>query len=231
MFRRLAALANLPVEIWQMVVCYLPGPVGFALRYRFWRKRLGHLGKQVVIGTGVYFQGPEFISISDNCWVDNNVAILAGPDRKEREKIEIRNRMYRGKPGFVHVGRNVHIGPGSIISGISAGVYISDDCGFSAGCRIFAFSHHYRSRRKPSDQNIHFGPMVDPDRQCIVEGPVWIGANTGVALGATLLPGVAIPENCFVAINSVVGSGKFRENSIIKGDPAKIIGDRFEANE
>lgn len=231
MTARLRLLLFLPTSLWLLLVCHLPGQPGFAIRRRYWRKRLRYMGENVLIGTGVQFQNPNYIEIDDNCWIDNNVIILAGLDKSNREKIRLPNKNYKEKPAMVHIGKNVHIGPKSLISGISAGVYISDNCGFSANCSVFAFSHHYRSKSNPADTLIHFGPMVPWDRQCIVEGPVFLGKNTGVALGSIILPGVNIPENCFVAINSVVALGKFSPNSIIEGNPAKSIGKRFSTDE
>lgn len=228
MIRKLKILLNLPLEIWQMIISYLPGQVGFILRYKFWKRRLKYLGKDVKIDTGVYFQNPNYISINDNCWIDKNVSILAGIDCSNREKIKLENKNFKEESGVVYIGKNVHIGLGCIISGISAGVYISDDCGFSANCKIYAFSHHYRSRKEPSNTAIHFGPMVSEDRQCLIEGPVYIGANTGAALNSIILPGVSIPENCFVAINSVVDLRRHVKNSILEGNPAKRSGDRFK---
>ena len=105
------------------------------MRYFYYKRRLKFLGRNVKIDTGVYFQNPRFISISENCWIDKNVVILAGLDNSSREKILKRNNKYPGLPGEVFIGKNVHIGIGSIISGISSGVYISDDCGFSANCK------------------------------------------------------------------------------------------------
>ena len=211
----------------QMVISYLPGGLGDALRYRYWRKRLKNLGKGVRIDVGVYFQNPEFISIDDNCWIDRNVMILAGNDTSAREKVILRNPSFCGEPGVVHIGKNVHVGAFCVISGISAGVYISDDCGFSSGCKIYAFSHHYRSKESPADIRFHFGPLVPSDRQCIIEGPVFIGTNTGIALNSVILPGAAIPENCFVAVGSVVTRGKYDSNSILSGNPAKKTDERF----
>lgn len=231
MLTSLKLLLSLPASLWLLVVCHLPGQPGFAIRRWYWRKRLRHLGRNVLIGTGVQFQNPDYIAIDDNSWVDNNVTILAGLDKSDREKIRLPNKNYRGMPAVVHIGKNVHVGPRSLISGISSGVYISDDCGFSANCNVFAFSHHYRSKSNPADTRIHFGPMVPWNRQCIVEGSVFMGKNTGVALGSTILPGTSIPENCFVAINSVVAPGRFSPNSIIDGNPAKSVGKRFNSDE
>ena len=39
----------------------------------------------------------------------------------------MKNEYYEGEPGVVHIGKNIHVGIGCIISGISAGVYIADD--------------------------------------------------------------------------------------------------------
>jgi acetyltransferase-like isoleucine patch superfamily enzyme len=225
--RRLRQLAGLPAALWRLLVTELPGEAGQALRHRHWRKRLRRLGEGVRIDPGVSFQGAEFIEIGDRCWIDRGVMILAGPDRSAREKIARPNPAYQGEPGGVQIGRNVHVGPGTIVSGLGGGVSIADDCGISAGCRIYALTHHYRSRRDPSDRSVHFAPRVPPEQQCLVEGPVVLGRNTGLALGAILLPGVHVPEDCFVGIGSVVAKGPFPSNSLIAGDPAGRVADRY----
>ncbi|MGB9627200.1 MAG: hypothetical protein ACPL6D_00945 [Thermodesulfobacteriota bacterium] len=190
-----------------------------------------YIGKNVRISTGVYFQNPEYISIDDNCWIDMNVSILAGLDSSKREKIIIKNEAYKGEKGVVHIGKNVHVGIGCIISGISAGVYISDNCGLSAQSKIYSLCHHYQSKKDPTNKEIYFSPLVPQKNQCIIEGAVTLGLNTGVALNSVILPGVSIPENCFVAINAVVRPGDYRNNSILSGNPAERVGDRFESNE
>jgi len=209
----------------------MPGKVGFFLRVRYWRNKLKHLGESTSIDVGVYFQNPEYISIGDNCWIDRGVVILAGIDKSNREKIIINNKHYTFEKGVVHIGDSVHIGVGCIISGISAGVYISNDCGLSAKCSLYAFSHHYKSRKSPKDTSFSFGPMVDHNRQCLIEGPIFIGENTGIALNTTILPGVFILENSFVAINSVVMKKKYAPNSLISGNPARVTGTRFDTYE
>lgn len=213
------------------MITYLPGPAGYALRYSFWRKRLRRLGKGSRIGTNVYFQKPDYIEIGDNCWIDHNVIILAGPDYNDREKIIRTNMNFTGVPGVVHIGKNVHIGPNTLISGISAGVRISHDCCITAYCKLYAFTHHYRSEKDPTNALMSFDSQVSLDRQCVISGPIQLGENTVVALGSTILPGVSIMENCFVAINSVVRSGEFQKNSIIQGNPASVTGQRFKSND
>jgi len=224
-------LLTFPRSLWSMLVTFLPGEIGYRLRTRYWRKRLRHLGRDVRIEIGVKFQRPEYIEIDDNCWIDRFVVILAGPDRSRREKVLRDNSDYTSDPGVVHVGKNVHVGINSILSGISSGIYISDDCGFSSNVKIYAFTHHYRSRRSPSDSRYSFGSITAHERQCMIEGPIVLGANTGVALNGTILPGVSIPKNCFIKINSVVTPRKFTSNSIIAGNPAEVISPRFRSDE
>ncbi len=227
MMRRLKVILTFPGAILLMFVTHLPGEAGIILRRIYWKRKLLFLGARVRIDPGIYFQHPEFIRLEDGAWIDRGVMILAGPDSSDRERIRLPNPQFVGEPGVVRIGKNVHVAPGCLISGISAGVYIADDCGFSAGCKIYAFSHHFRSKKHPEDARYHFGPGVADDRQCLVEGPVQLGENTGLALNVVILPGVSIPENCFVTIGSVVHRGRFSPNSMLSGNPAKPVGPRF----
>jgi acetyltransferase-like isoleucine patch superfamily enzyme len=225
MIRSLKLLVSLPSSIWLMFITYLPNEIGFILRRKYWKKRLKKLGKYVRIDTGVYFQNPGYISINDNSWIDKNVEILAGLDLSKREKIVLRNNMYKGKPGEVFIGKNCHIGIGCILSGISAGLYISDNCGMAANCKLYSFSHHYRSKVNP-DKLVMVSSMVLESDQCLVEGPVYIGTNVGITLNCTILPGVTLSNNTGVHINSVVYRGRYPEGVIIGGNPAKRTGYR-----
>ncbi len=210
-----------------MFVGYLPGPVGDGLRRLFWRKRLKFMGKRVRIDVGVHFQNPRYISLDDHCWIDRGVMIMAGIDVSNREKFVIRNKNYKGEPATVHVGKNVHLGPYCIISGISAGVYISDNCGLSAGCKIYAFSHHYKSVKYPNNEEIYFSSRVPHEHQSMIEGSVQLSENVGLSLNVVVLPGSFIPARSFVKMNSVIHANRFSENSIIEGNPATVRSKRY----
>lgn len=227
MIRKLKILVRLPADIWQALISNFPGVVGYRLRRWFWKSRLKHLGSNVLIDCGVYFQNPEYISIDDNSWIDRGVIILAGPDRSTRARRSIRNADYSFAEGEVHIGKNAHIAPNCIISGI-AGVYLSDDCNLSAGVNLYSFTHHYRSNESPSDRTVIFGPRAMHDRQYMIHGPIFFGRNVGVALHAVILPGVSLGNDSFVAMNSVVMSS-FEENSFVAGNPATRLRDRFKA--
>jgi acetyltransferase-like isoleucine patch superfamily enzyme len=153
---------------------------------------------------------------------------LAGIDKSERRKKIIQSKGLAPR-GEVIVGCNVHIAPYSIISGIDAGIYIGDDCGFSSGVKIYAFSHHFRFNESPEDTLCSFNPMVDHSRQSMVCGAITIEDNVGVALNTIILPGVFVGRDSFIGTNSVLYRQYFPENSLISGSPAKRVGCRFKA--
>lgn len=148
MINKIKKYLRFPLEVYKLFVTYLPGPIGNKLRYRYWKKRLKFIGKNVGIEDGVYFQKPEFISLDDNCLIDKGVIILAGPDKSNRPRRYISNSMFHLERGGVHIGKNVHIAPHCLLSGIG-GLYISDECGFSSGVKVYSFSNHFRSDEFP----------------------------------------------------------------------------------
>jgi len=225
MVKALKYLLKEGIQVYQMFISYLPGTAGVVLRYRYWRKRLRYLGKNVKIDVGVYFQNPEYISIGDNSWIDRGVIILAGPDKSKRERRYIPNPHFRLEKGEVYIGRYVHIAQYVSISGIG-GVYISDECGIAAGSKIYSFTHHYRSDKEPDRLDIIFSPQVTHERQFMIEGPIYLGNNVGVAMDSIILPGVSIGSNSFVAMKSVV-KDSFGENSLVAGNPAQKVKERF----
>ena len=218
-------IMKFPLDIYEVFVIYLRGPIGYKLRYRYWKKRLKYIGKNVVIEDGVYFQKPRSISLDDNCLIDKGVIILGGPDKSNRARRYIPNKMFPLGRGGVHIGKNVHIAPYCLISGIG-GIYISDNCTLSSGVKAYSLSHHYRSDEFPNIRSFGFGSCIRPENQFMIEGPIFIDKNVGVALNSIIMPGVVIKNDSFIAINSVVSSS-FEENSLIAGNPAKRVKERY----
>jgi len=186
------------------------------------------LGKEVIIDIGVHIQNPQYVSIDDNTWIDKYVILIAGPPSGERETVYRQNPNYRLGRGELSIGKNVHIAPFCIISGMG-GVMIGDNVGLSTGCKVYSFSHHYRSFKDPSNSSIAFSPMVERECQAMLLGPVVFENNTGMALNCVVLPGVTVGQNSFVMINSVV-TKDVPPNSLVAGYPARVVGQRFELN-
>lgn len=55
-----------------------------------------------------------------------------------------------------------------------------------------------------------------------VFGKIYIGDNVFVGMNCTILPNTYIGNNCIVGAGSVV-RGKFPDNSVLMGNPAKVI--------
>lgn len=57
--------------------------------------------------------------------------------------------------------------------------------------------------------------------------PIYIGEDSFIGARVSLLPGTEIGKNCIIGAGSVV-KGKIPDNSIVIGNPAKIIADTRE---
>lgn len=57
--------------------------------------------------------------------------------------------------------------------------------------------------------------------------PIYIGHNSFVGARCSLLPGTHIGENCIIGTGSVI-KGKIPDNSIVIGNPARVVGNTKE---
>lgn len=87
------------------------------------------------------------------------------------------------------------------------GIKLGKNFLFAPGVKIISANHDFFERTK----SIKTSPIVIGDN-------VWLGANV------IILPGVRIGNNCIVGAGSVVTKSFEKDNLIIAGNPAKIIG-------
>ena len=95
----------------------------------------------------------------------------------------------------------------------SGGCYIQANNGIkigknflcASGVKIISANHDYDNLMKSKKDD-----------------PIIIGDNVWIGTGAIILPGVKLGDNCIVGAGSVV-TKSFSENSIIAGNPAKLI--------
>ena len=64
----------------------------------------------------------------------------------------------------------------------------------------------------------------------LITGPVEIGEYTFVGSHVVIMPGTIIGKGCIVAAYSFL-DGKYEDYSIVKGNPAKVIGDTREIDD
>ena len=108
------------------------------------------------------------------------------------------------------MGRRVQIATGCFIGAGGAGLTIGDDVLISPNCTILTSSYKFDQLDVPLQEQ---GTQSKGVR---IGHRVWIGANSVV------LDGADIGDNVIVSAGSVV-SGRINPNSIILGNPAKVI--------
>ncbi len=107
--------------------------------------------------------------------------------------------MKLGKNGYVTANTNFII---------MHGLIIGDNCSISWNCQFLDEDFHeieYLDKRARMEAIIEIGNHV------------WIGCNTFI------YKGVKIPNGCVVASNSVVKTAFNEENTLIAGNPARIV--------
>ena len=115
--------------------------------------------------------------------------------------------------GCFFTGNKISVGDNSVINrncyldgreGIQIGANIS----ISPECYILSLSHQVNDE--------HFSTI---GKKVVIEDYCWVGVR------GIVLPGVHLSKGCVVGAGSVV-TKSFKENQIIAGSPAKIIGQR-----
>jgi len=214
MIKRLSTIMLFPLAIWQLIITYIPGIIGFKLRHNFWKKRLRILGRNAKIDIGVHFQNPQFISIDSHAWIDRNVIVLAGPPGPKRITYIKSNTEFTLKIGEIFIGENTHIAPNCVLSGIG-GIYIGKNCGVASNSAIYSFSHHYKNLNDKKDScQYSFSPLCRIDQQSMVLGPIVIEDYCAIGLNSTVLPGSLIKKGTWVSCGSVL-SGEYQEQTLV----------------
>ena len=178
---------------------YIPGGIGFKLRYFYYKPLLKHLGRNVLIEVGVHLNGAANISIGDYTWIDAYCRIDA-------------------HLGEVSIGKRVHMASFSII-GARAPVIIEDFAGISAAVKIYSNSEH------PAEGKRMSGPMIPEEFKAFKSAPVIMRKDSFVGANSVLLPGAELGEGCVVGANCMVTS-KLAPWSIYTCMPPRLVGKR-----
>lgn len=155
-------------------------------------------GKNVKFGSNIVIQNPDLVEIGDHSYIDDFV------------KLE----------GTVKIGRRVHVSEFCMLQG-TAGVYIDDYAGLSAGVKVFS------ATETPNEGAYMSGPRVPEDLRAIYKKPVHIGKNAFVGLNAVILPGAEIGEGAIVGALSMVDVNQvIPPYKVAVGIPAKVVSQR-----
>lgn len=161
----------------------------------------------------------------------------------KKSLIYYRSRIYNfsGSEGQVLIGENCRIGSSSVqnhvgmpfntcllLDGIGSTIKIGDKCRINgayihAKCSISIGNNCViTSGVNLIDSNAHETYSLDRTNGVDTPEPIQIGNNVWIGVNAIILKGTVLPDNCVIAAGSVV-RGVFPPNSIIQGNPAKVV--------
>jgi len=116
----------------------------------------------------------------------------------------------------VLIGRNFSCGDVTISTSEGRDVVIGDNCMFAGDVQI---------------RNSDFHSIFDANGNILNKGKdIYIDDHVWIAYGVFILKGVRIPRNCVIGAGSVVTKSFTETNSIIAGNPAKIIRNNINWN-
>jgi acetyltransferase-like isoleucine patch superfamily enzyme len=192
-------LAKSVFSLAEMSLRYIPGGVGFKLRYYFYKPLVKKMGRNVLIDTGVFLNGLKNITLGDFVWIDANCRIEA-------------------MLGEVSIGKRVHVAPFSIIAAREP-VILEDYVGISSFVKIYANSE------APVDGKRMSGPMIPENYKAYVSKPIILKKDSFVGCNSILLPGAGLEEGAVLGANSVLAK-KLDPWVIAVGSPAKVVSSR-----
>ncbi len=178
-------------------------------------------GKHLYIGRKTKLINQKNIHIANNVRIENFVII----DALSKRGVTLGNRVKFGdgtrilcSGSLTDLGEGLTVGDDSSFSentffGAAGGISIGNDVIAGQNVRFHAENHNYHNKEIPIR-------LQGVNRKGIKIGNnVWIGA------GAVFLDGAEVGDGCVVGAEALV-TGKFEENSILVGIPAKIVSKR-----
>ena len=216
-------------SVYLSAIRYIDGVFGERLRYRYYSRRLRHLGPGARIDTGVFIYGCRYVSIGDGTHIDKGCIIIGAPKDIDLSSRAVRYRRLAVdaiQAGEVRIGKNCHIAQNCMIFGYG-GVLIGDYCAMSTGAKIYSLTSLEYNPDDPS-QVVSILPFdgVSPT----LVGKVAMEDNSWIGIDVVVFPGVRIGPDSFVRSRSMVMSS-FGGNSYIAGDPAVRVRERFARKE
>lgn len=160
------------------------------------------------VGNGVTFQSRVYIDALSKTGVTlgNGASIGTGT-------------VIRCSGNMIELGVGFHLGNHSSLAdncfvGASGGVYIGDDVIGGQNIRFHSSNHVFMDLSK----------LIR--KQGITKKGIKIGNNCWIGAGAVFCDGVTIGDGCVIGANAVI-TRSFPENSVIAGNPAKLLKQRL----
>ncbi len=185
--------------LFEGIIRYIPGAIGYKLRYFYYKIFFKNIGKNVLIDVGVIFSGPANISIDEYSWI---------------EPYCIFNAML----GEIKIGKKVHIG--SFVNiGSRDTVTIEDYVAVGASSKIYSNSQKIKTGKRMS------GSMIPEEDKAFHSSPIFLRKDSFVGANTVILPGVEIGEGAVVGANSLV-TKSVSPWHVVSGTPTKKLMER-----
>lgn len=174
--------------------------------------RVGY-GKNLILnGTPVIFnKGGAKLKIGDNVTIKSSfLSNLVG--LYSRTVI-----VTRSSEAVIEIGNNVGISGATIYA--RKGIYVGDNTCIGGNCKILDNDFH------PIDVEDRIRLLNDVhggDSELIPGREIHIGKNCFIGCNSIILKGTVLGDGCVVGAGAVV-AGKFDDNCVIAGNPAKVI--------
>lgn len=169
------------------------------IKTKYWyRLFFGKIGNKSYLYRPLMLNNPHNIFMDDNVWIYKNARI---------ETIE-----KWGSSTFspvIKIGKGCAFGQGLHMTAAGE-LEIGENCTFSANVWISDINHEYAQINK----NVIEQPLTVEQTS--------IGNFCFIGLGACILPGTKIGDNCVIGTNSVV-KGIYPDGCVIVGMPAKVV--------
>ena len=118
---------------------------------------------------------------------------------------------------YIHIGNHVGISGATVYA--RAGITIGDNTAIGGNVKILDNDFH------PIECEERIQLLQDPqggNSELIPAKPIMIGKNCFIGCNAIILKGTTLGEGCVVGAGAVV-AGTFEPNSVIVGNPARVI--------
>lgn len=123
----------------------------------------------------------------------------------------------RKEGAYIEIGDNVGISGATIYA--RKGIHIGDNTLIGGNVKILDNDFH------PVDLDDRIALITDAhggDSSLIPSKEIFIGNNCFIGCNAIILKGTVLGDGCVVGAGAVV-AGKFEKNSVIAGNPAKVV--------
>lgn len=155
-----------------------------------------HLGRNVKVSDRTSIYNPEQIAIGNDSRIDDFCVVS----------------------GNITIGRNVYIGPQSLIAGGIPGVIFEDFCTLAYGVKVFSQSDDYSGGSLTN-------PTVSREFKQETFAAVHLGRHVIIGAGSIVFPGVSIAEGCSIGAMTLVNRST-QPWGIYVGNPARRFKER-----